>query len=287
MKKNLIRTDGVKGRMTASGNIYESARMAAGYAFSRPPVHPRVLQRVAEQLHITGQLGRALDLGCGAGRSTAALAPLALVAVGLEPVRTMLAHRHAVAPRAVFAIGQAEVLPFQSRAFDLITAAGSLNYVNLARFLPDAARVLAPAGVLVIYDFSVGRRFRGDGALDEWFAAFEHRYPFPPDYDLDVRALDYERAGLRLSAYHEFEIALPLDAPLYLQYMLSETNVESALARGVPEEEIRDGCRGPIEALFSDGPRDVLFSGYVAYVIRVNVAYSTWYGTSVTTTPGL
>ncbi len=168
-------------------NVYESPRMAAGYAFSRPPVHPHIIRRIRDDLGVATLLARALDIGCGAGRSTVALEPLARSVVGLEPVRAMLAHRHAVAPRASFVAARAEQLPFSSGCFDIVTAAGSLNYVDLATFLPDVARVLARSGVMVIYDFSAGRRLRDDGRLDAWFGEFERRYPPKSGYDMDVR----------------------------------------------------------------------------------------------------
>ena len=256
--------------MAHPGSIYDSPRMAAGYAHSRPMLHPHVMRMVAEQLHITQPLKRALDVGCGAGRSTEALGQLAEPAVGLEPVRTMLTHSRAVAPHAFFVVGRAEELPFENHAFDLITAAGSLNYLDLGRFLPDAARVLAPAGRLVIYDFSVGRRFSGSDGLDEWFAAFESRYPFPPDYELDVRALDYGRYGLRRIAYQEFEVALTFSPESYLQYILTEANVELAIMGSVPEEGIRDWCNRTIEEVFGGSSHDVLFGGYIACVCRTD-----------------
>ena len=55
-----------------SESIYESLRLAAGYAYDRPPVHRCIIQRAGEYLGITGGRQRALDVGCGAGLSTAA-----------------------------------------------------------------------------------------------------------------------------------------------------------------------------------------------------------------------
>jgi ubiquinone/menaquinone biosynthesis C-methylase UbiE len=43
----------------------------------------------------------------------------------------MLTHRRTVAPDAGFVVGQAERLPFATSSFDLVTAAGSLNYTDL------------------------------------------------------------------------------------------------------------------------------------------------------------
>ena len=250
----------------SAGNIYETARMAAGYAFSRPAVHPHIISKIREDLRLEGPAGCALDIGCGAGLSTAALAPLARCVAGLEPVVAMLAHRHTVAPGASFVAAQAERLPFAAGSFDIVTAAGSLNYVDLELFLPDLARVLTPRGVMVIYDFSAGRRLRGDDALDAWYAEFERRYPPKPGYDMDVRSLGYERAGLRLDAVEPFEVAVPMARESYVAYAMSETGVELAIARGVPEAEIRSWCEATLADVLGDEPRDVLFDAYIAYV---------------------
>jgi SAM-dependent methyltransferase len=253
-----------------SPSLYDSSRLAAAYARDRPPVHPRIVQRIGEHLHVTEatRLRLALDVGCGAGLSTAALEPLAKTVVGLEPVLTMLDHRRAVAPRALFLLGQAEHLPFLPQAFDLVTAAGSLNYADLDLFLPEAARVLAPGGVLTIYDFSAGRRLRGSQLLGEWYSAFERRYPAPLGYSLDVKGLAYGRSGLRLDGYEELEVAVPMTAGSYLSYALSETSVELAISRGVPEAAIRDWCGSTLGEIFGHASRDVLFDAYLALVRR-------------------
>jgi ubiquinone/menaquinone biosynthesis C-methylase UbiE len=134
-------------------SVYDSERLAAAYAFDRPPVHGQILQSA----RLSQQADRALDVGCGAGLSTAALMLLARQVVGLEPVSAMLVHRQAVAPRARFVVGQAERLPFAARSFDLVAAAGSLNYADLPPALAEVARVLIRDGAFLLYDLSTGR----------------------------------------------------------------------------------------------------------------------------------
>jgi predicted TPR repeat methyltransferase len=53
-------------------SVYDSERLAAGYAFDRPPVHEQILRSA----RLDRQADQALDVGCGAGLSTAALAHL-------------------------------------------------------------------------------------------------------------------------------------------------------------------------------------------------------------------
>jgi hypothetical protein len=54
-------------------SVYDSERLAAAYASDRPPVHGQILQSA----RLSRPADRALDVGCGAGLSTAALTPLA------------------------------------------------------------------------------------------------------------------------------------------------------------------------------------------------------------------
>jgi len=228
-----------------------------------------MIRAMREALGQTTPFRTALDLGCGAGLSTAALTPYSKTVVGLEPVRAMLQYSHVVSPQSRFLVGQAERLPFRSGVFDLITAAGALNYVDLGLFLPEASRVLARTGVMVIYDFSEGRRLHGDDRLTQWFGEFQRRYPPPPDYDLDVKGLNYEEAGLRLEGYQTVVVPIEMSLDSYVPYVMSETSVEAAISRGVGEAEIRDWCAVTLREVFGDASLDVLFDGYISWAKHV------------------
>src|SRR5438270_12439655 len=115
---------------------FGTENMALGYATSRPPVHPRVIELARQSLGWSQLAARALDVGCGAGLSTKALAALAQECIGIEPAEAMLKWSAIVAPEADFVAGTAEAIPICDRSLDLLTAAGSLNYVNLDLFFP-------------------------------------------------------------------------------------------------------------------------------------------------------
>jgi len=249
-------------------SIYDSDRLAAGYAFDRPPIHEQILRSA----RLARQAGRALDIGCGAGLSTAALAPLARQVTGLEPVAAMLAHRRAVAPRARFVIGQVEQLPFAAGTFDLVSAAGSLNYADLPVALAEIARVLTRDGTFLLYDFSTGRHSQSGDELANWFASFEQRFPWQPDgwQPLDVRELPLAAHGLRLLDYADAETRLPMAFDAYVRYMLSESNVDSAITRGAcTAEEARDWCRETLRQVFAAGEVTVVIPGYLATLARI------------------
>ena len=88
---------------------------------------------------------------------------------------------------------------------------------------------------------------------------------------MDVKALDYDRAGLRLAGYEALEVEIPMTLDAYLAYAMSETNVEQAVATGTPEAEIDGWCRATLGPIFSRQPQNVLFDAYAAYVSRLQL----------------
>jgi SAM-dependent methyltransferase len=247
-------------------SVYDSERLAKAYAFDRPSVHEQFLQAA----NLSRPAGRALDVGCGAGLSTAALMPRARQVVGLEPVPAMLAHRHKVAPRARFVIAEGERLPFATGSFDLVTAAGSLNYSDLPSAFGEVARVLTRSGTFLLYDFSPGRRAASGTDLEAWFNSFEQRYPWPAGWQpFDVRELPLASYGLGLLGYADVEARLPMSFDAYVRYMLSETNAEHAIATGASRaDEVRNWCRETLEPVFANGEVTVVITGYVATLTR-------------------
>lgn len=240
--------------------------MAAGYATFRPPVHPRVIEQAYRGLKRSRPFRNALDIGCGAGVSTRALDGFADHRIGLDPAEAMLRRSATIAAQVHFVVGAAEAIPVRDSSIDLITAAGSLNYADLSLFFPEAARVLMPKGVLMVYDFLPGKSFRDSNELDRWFSEFEHHYPPPPNEarELSPKILAQLDSGFRVQSYQNFEIGIALTPDFYLNYMMTETNVAAAVRRGVPSSEVRSWCAETLTPVWNCGEREVLFRGYFA-----------------------
>jgi ubiquinone/menaquinone biosynthesis C-methylase UbiE len=108
----------------------------------------------------------ALDLGCGAGRLAAALAPHVSRVVGMDISAQMLsaARRATRAQRNVLLVRSSghDLAALADSSFDLILAADSFPYLVEAGYadshIQEAARLLRPDGALVILNFS----YRGD-----------------------------------------------------------------------------------------------------------------------------
>jgi SAM-dependent methyltransferase len=205
-------------------------------------------------------------VGCGTGLSTNVLKDFADHRIGIEPAEPMLLRTSSIAPGADFVVARAEAIPVRAGCIDLITAAGSLNYADLALFFQEAARILVPGGIVVIYDFSPGRTFKDSDALDQWFSRFVARYPWPPNdaADLDPERLSTMDHGFQLQNYDHFEIAITLTPAFYLEYMMTETNVSFARGNGESEFAIRSWCSNTLGPIWGEEPREVLFRGYFA-----------------------
>jgi SAM-dependent methyltransferase len=95
---------------------------------------------------------RILELGCGTGRWTRELAPVASRYVALEPVPGMLARAHAAGPSATTWLrADARRLPFTDAGFERVLAAfvfANLRPRTREAALREARRVLSPGGEL-------------------------------------------------------------------------------------------------------------------------------------------
>jgi ubiquinone/menaquinone biosynthesis C-methylase UbiE len=243
--------------MPADPRFYLSPRLADAYAFHRPPLHAAIWARIVAASPIEEKVIAALDVGCGAGASTAALTAYAQQVTGVDPSEAMLRRARLALPDASFVLGQVEALPLADGTFSLVAAAGSLNYADPAAALREISRVLRPLGRFVAYDFSTGRVDAPGEAAS--FEIFRESFPSLPGYALDLRVLPYLEHALRLTAWEEFEPHLTMSFDTYLEYVLGETNVEAAIAAGMTEAEARRICGEAFGPLFQGDPRDVRF----------------------------
>ena len=101
-----------------------------------------------------------LDLACGTGDLTKALARKKFVLTGLDISARMMAvakekcRRLRLRPR--FILGSAEQIPFPDGSFDAVTIAfGLRNFDHRAQCLQEIRRVLKPGGRLAVLDFAV------------------------------------------------------------------------------------------------------------------------------------
>lgn len=123
-------------------NFYEHPDVVASYEAARE--HGlRERERRAIDRYFDPE-GRVLDLGCGAGRTSAVLAAEGYETVGLDSSRPMLGLAAAADPEVSYVAGDAACLPFGDESFPSVL----FSHNGLDELRPESARI---AGLREIY----------------------------------------------------------------------------------------------------------------------------------------
>jgi ubiquinone/menaquinone biosynthesis C-methylase UbiE len=107
---------------------------------------------------VPGKAARILDVGCGTGHATVAVAPGAGSVVGVDLTEEMLAQgRHLAEERGLhnvtFVRGDAEALDFPAASFDVVVSRYSAHHFpHPEQALREIARVLTPGGTFLLVD---------------------------------------------------------------------------------------------------------------------------------------
>lgn len=130
-------------------HIYNE-HIARHYAAYRPPLHQLIVGEVLEDR----RFGTGLDIGCGTGYSTIALATYCEQIIGIDQSQSMLdrATKHA---KVKYRLGSGEDLPIEDRSIDLVTFAGVFSYLNAEKTISELSRVCRPDACILPYDFEV------------------------------------------------------------------------------------------------------------------------------------
>lgn len=117
------------------------------------PPRRKALEIIVERIPLAGK--RIVDVGCGDGGFARALAGLGAKVVGVECGAEMLARARAATPAAdeTYLEGVGEALPVEDASADIVIFMNSLHHVpipHMDQALAEAARVLAPGGVILV-----------------------------------------------------------------------------------------------------------------------------------------
>jgi len=135
----------------------EFGRQADAFAASAAITDERLTTRLVEAMGAIGK-GVVLDLACGPGIVTAALARTARAVVAFDLTPEMLAKARQRCAQAglgnvTFTEGSATDLPFAAGAFDgVVTRLAIHHFKEPRRVMDQVFRVLAPGGTLVVAD---------------------------------------------------------------------------------------------------------------------------------------
>lgn len=121
------------------------------YSAFRPELHSQILNETFGE-HGKHNLG--LDVGCGTGHSSIALANSCEKVIGIEPSIEML-NKSLKHPSVEYALYNLKYLDFANDYFDIITFAGSLYYAKSQQLLNEVVRVSKHTAKILVYDFEL------------------------------------------------------------------------------------------------------------------------------------
>lgn len=150
---------------------------APAYARARPHYPAELFPALAARAP-----GRDLawDAGTGSGQAALGLAECFSRVVATDPSAAQLAEAPAH-PRVEYRVGTAAESGLSGGSVDLVSAAQAAHWFDLGRFYAEAARVLRPGGVLVLWCYGLSRVTPEiDGLVERFYHEIVGPY-WPPE----------------------------------------------------------------------------------------------------------
>jgi ubiquinone/menaquinone biosynthesis C-methylase UbiE len=263
--------------VTTPDNPFAAAEVGALYKQGRPYHHRRTLARLRALLAKADggtevDVDRAIDVACGTGLSTLALAEFARTVVGYDISPEMMR----VAPRTSnigYVLGRAEQLGFDAGAFDAVTCSSGIHWFDQERFFAELRRVVRAGGWIGLYDHYFMGMHEVDG-FDAWVGELFARYPLPPRNPQvgDPRA--QTPVGFEVVGTETFEDPIEMTHETFVDYQITVSSCVAAVERGIPHPEIRrwlfESSASLFESESADGAtRPVLFVGTITCLRRL------------------
>jgi SAM-dependent methyltransferase len=244
-------------QMAETKNYFIHATAAERYVRGRPDLHPPIVQRICE---VTGRprFVSALDVGCGTGLSTRAIARVADRVIGIDTSREMLGQATGGSGIA-YQQARAESLPFADGSFDLVNAGLAFHWFAPDAFLREARRVLTDAGWLVIYNSGFLGQLHGEDDFAQWHrSVYLARYPTPPRSPSDVTDAFVRPFGLTLVQKETHDQDIAMSSEQFVGYLLTQSNVIAVVEQG--SERLEDVAQFLVQGVapFFDGQTRML-----------------------------
>ncbi len=244
--------------------LYDAIGVTYGTSRRADPGIVRSLARYVEP----SAGGCYLDLGCGTGNYTCALAPLGGSWHGVDPSVQMLAQAKCKSQSVSWALGQAESLPYRSDAFDgVICTLAIHHFAALESSFAEVFRVLRRGRFVLFTSFPV--QMRAYWLCHYFPGMMERSWSQMPNEALVVNAL--RSAGFSAPEVSAFEVTNELqDLFLYsgkhraFQYLDAKVRANiSSFAVHCPPPELERGLESLRDDL-SSGRFQEVAKGYAS-----------------------
>ena len=250
---------------------FDHKRIAEGYA-NRPWLHKSVMLQLQQDLKVGGNFKNGLDVGCGAGLSTKALKLLCNKVTGTDISKAMIEVCKELYenPAYSFYVAGAEETKIPAEPYDIVTAAGVINWVDKDKFLKNMNCVMASGGLLVIYDFRITDRMVGSDAYTQWYQQeYLKNFPKPPRKE-NVWTQDNVGENFIIENQITYEMQYEFDRDSFIDFMMIQSNVNVQIETGKKAEaEIRKWMEEMLGPVFGGERRRLIFEGYSWYLRHI------------------
>lgn len=254
---------------------FDFRRIAQGYG-RRPFLHKQVIERFRQEV-TSRNFENGLDVGCGAGLSAKALKMICSHVTGVDASAEMIAAAKEVCGNAEgydFAVSQAEALPAFDWRFDIVTAAGVVQWVDRKLFLQGLQDKMNRGGYLLVYDFGISDRMKDSAAYTAcWHDVYLKVFPRPYRDESVWTEEETARYGFSMLDQVRYEMTYEFDRDSFLEFMMIQSNVNARIEGGqCSTAEAEAWFRQSVRPFFRDGPgerRTVIFTGYSWYMRRI------------------
>lgn len=206
---------------------FDDKRIAHGYGADRPWLHKFVMARLKSDLNLTKTFRNGLDVGCGAGLSTKALGLICDHVTGTDISDEMIRVCKELynASEFSFYTAKAEETPFPETPYDIVTAAGVINWVDQDRFLKNMNLVMAKNALLLIYDFWISDQMLKNDAYTDWFHnLYLNSFPKPPRKE-DIWHQSDMPDEFVIKKQVTYQIQHEFDLDSFVRFMMTQSNV--------------------------------------------------------------
>jgi len=249
-------------------NLFIHRSAAKRYASSRPYFHPLIAEKI---ITFTGVscFSYALDVACGTGQSSLALAEIAnkVESVDISPEMISETEPH---NRIRYHVAAAEALPFPEGSFNLATVGLAFHWFDQPAFLKEAHRVLKADAWLVVYTSGFSGEMAEDQGFREWaWTIYPRRFPTPPRRTSGAILEAAESFGFTLQGSEKFTHEEKMQAEQLTAYLLTQTNVIAAVEGGtLPLPEAARWIRNGTQPYFNGEVRTMKFGGSMSFLRR-------------------
>jgi SAM-dependent methyltransferase len=140
-------------------SLFKATHQAKNYASYRPTypstVYAKILSSIQHCKHDDGNNKTdakllAIDVGCGTGQATVALAEHFDQVIGIDPSEAQLQHATSHS-RVSYQVGQETCLPAADGTVAAVTSSQAAHWFDISKFYQEVDRVLKPGGCLALW----------------------------------------------------------------------------------------------------------------------------------------